>query len=266
MRLQKRLPAILGSVAGLLLPTVCAAQTNTGSLALIGFIQAHIIAQALLAFWGIAFAAMFYYAVRMVIDAYKDQAYTDATNSFTHAFIGFAIIACAGAFANAFGVGSSGGLNATTVTPGLTLYPSINSVATFIIEMSGGIFVLMIVIAGIRMVTTQGEQGAFEKAKHLLVINCAGVALMLISTAIIAGVSAGSTGAGTIVTELRGVALFLLELLGFVSVIALIVAGIYLIVSIEESYRDKAKKVVIGTLITLVVIFATYGLIVTFAS
>lgn len=263
MRLQKRLPAILVSTVLVLVPGVCSAAA--GAQALVGFISTHIIAQALLAFWGISFAALFYYAVRMVIDAYKDQAYSDATNSFTHAFIGFAIIACAAAFASAFGVGGASGGNLTTVTPGLTLYGSIGSVASFIIEMSGGIFVLMIVIAGIRMVTTQGDQGAFDKAKHLLVINCGGVALMLIATAIIAGVSAGASGATTITTELRGIALFLLEILGYICVIALIIAGIYLIVSIDESYRDKAKNVVIGTLITLVVVFAAYGLIVTFS-
>lgn len=261
MRIQKRLPALALSTALLLVPNVCFAAA--GAVALSGFIQAHVISQALLAFWGISWAAMFYYAVRMVIDAYKDQAYTDVTNSFMHAFIGFSIIACATAFANAFAVGSSAVVDTTTVVPG-ALIPGITSVANFIIEMSGGIFVLMIVISGIRMVTTQGDSGAFEKAKHLLVINCAGVALMLIAGAIVAGVAGGGAGAGTIVTELRGVALFLLELFGFVCVIALIIAGVYLIVSIDESYRDKAKKIVIGTLITLVVIFAAYGIIVTF--
>lgn len=262
MRFWKRPSALAACAVLLLTPGVCSAAA--GAVALVGFIQAHIITQALTAFWGISFAALLYYSIRMVIDAYKEQAYTDVTNSYIHAFTGFAIIACASAFANAFGVGTSGGSNFTTVTPGTTLYFSVASIATFIIEMSSGIFVLMIVLAGIRMVTTQGDQGAFDKAKHLLVINCAGVALMFIASAIVNGVAGAN--AFTIITELRGIALFLLELLGFVCVIALIIAGVYLIVSIDESYRDKAKKIIIGTLLTLVVILVAYALIITFTA
>lgn len=260
MRILKRLPAsaVLGT-ALLLIPATGFAAAGAQALAV--FIQSRIILQALLAFWGIAWAAMFYYAVRMVIDAQKDSAYTDAANSFIYAFTGFCIIATAGAFAAAFSTTGFSSGPATGVSPGI-LQGSVTSVANFIIEMSAGIFVLMIVIAGIRMVTTQGEQGAFDKAKHLLAINCGGVALMLIAAAIVNGVF--STNSGFINEELRGIALFLLTLMGFLCVVALIIAGIYLVISIEDSYRDKAKKIVIGTLITLVAIFVIYSLILVF--
>lgn len=56
----------------------------------------------------------------------------------------------------------------------------------------------------------------------------------------------------------------MLTLLGFLAAIALIVAGIMLIISIDESLRDKAKSIVIGTLITLVVVFCCYTLIIIF--
>lgn len=50
----------------------------------------------------------------------------------------------------------------------------------------------------------------------------------------------------------------------FIGVIALIVAGIMLIISIDESLREKAKSIVIGTLITLVFVLASYTLIIIF--
>lgn len=231
-------------------------------MALVSFIRTEVIDEALLAFWGIAWAALIWYSIRMVIDASKDQALTDATNAFTHSFIGFAIIACAAAFAGTFGIGTLSSGPATEINPITYIPDALNSVSGFIIEMSGGIFVLMIVLAGIRMVTTQGEQGAFDKAKHLLVINCAGVVLMFIARAIVLAVSGRSPG--LIIIELKGIALFLLEVFGFVCVIALVIAGIYLILSIEESNRDKAKNIIIGTLITLIVILIMYAVIVTF--
>jgi len=260
MRLQQRIPANIALVGILmLLPTICSA--GAGAQALSTFVQQHIILQALIAFWGISWAAMFYYAVRMVIDAQKEDALSNATNSFIFAFTGFVIIAIAGAFAAAFSTTGFSGGPATGVSPGI-LQGSIVSVSNFIIEMSAGIFVLMIVIAGVRMVTTQGEQGAFDKAKHLLAINCGGVVLMLIAAAIVNGVA--YSDASIINEELKGIALFLLTLMGFLCVVALIVAGVYLVVSIEDSLRDKAKKIVIGTLTTLIIIFALYALIITF--
>ena len=41
-------------------------------------------------------------------------------------------------------------------------------------------------------------------------------------------------------------------------------AGIFLIVSFDESYRDKAKKAITGTLITLAILLASYTIILTF--
>lgn len=260
MRFLKRSSADTGLAAVLLLiPAICSAAGGAQSLS--AFIQAHIIVQGLVAFWGISWAAMFYYAVRMVLTAQSDDAFTQATSSFINAFIGFAIIACSAAFAAAFATTGFSGGPATGVQPSI-LQGSIVSISNFMIEMSAGIFVLMIVISGIRMVTTMGEQGAFDKAKKLLGINCGGVALMLVASAIVNGVA--STNEGYINEELIGMGTFLLTLLGFLCVIALIIAGIFLIVSIDEGNKDKAKKIVIGTLITLALVFVLYTLILTF--
>jgi hypothetical protein len=260
MTYQKRLLAISGITGALfLVPATCFA--GAGAQELVQFVNTNIILQALAAFWGISWAAMFYYAIQLILNAQKEDAFSTASNSFIYAFTGFAIIACANAFAQGFSTTGFSGGNIPGFTP-LLLGNSIESIWNFMIYMSAGIFVLMIVIAGIRMVTTQGEQAAFDTAKHLLVINCSGVALMLIAKAIVSGVSTNTPE--LITEELRGIALFLLTIMGFACVLALIIAGLYLIISIDESYRDKAKKIVIGTLITLTLLFVVYGLIFTF--
>lgn len=260
MRVFKRLSANAGLAGVLVLfPAICSAAGGAQSLA--AFIQTHIILQGLIAFWGISWAAMFYYAVRMVLTAQNDDALTQASTSFINAFVGFAIIACSAAFAAAFATTGFSGVPRTGVQPGL-LQGSIVSVSNFMIEMSAGIFVLMIVISGIRMVTTLGDQGAFDKAKKILAINCGGVALMLLAATLVNGVS--STNSGFINEELIGIGQFLLTLFGFLCVVALIIAGIFLIVSIDEGNKDKAKKIVIGTLITLVLVFILYTLILAF--
>ncbi len=250
MRKNMRLigPTVL---LALLVPGLCFA-ANDGTALLSAFIKAHIIDQAMIAFSGVAGAAIFYYAVRMIVDAYNEKAFTDVSNSFMYAIMGLIVIGLAGAFTNSF---------FGTISPGL-LIPGINSVISFMIRAAEGAFTLMVVIAGLRMITTEGDEGAFDKWKKVLIGNCIGAMVMLVANFIVIGVA--TRDAGVIVAELVGIGLFMLTIIGFACVVALIIAGVLLIISIDESLRDRAKRIIIGTLISLIFVVATYSLIVIF--
>lgn len=259
MRFGKRLTQALTLGVLLAVPSTCFAAA--GAQALASFIQLHIINQALIAFWGIAAAAMFYYAARMILESQNEQAYSNISNSFIYVVTGFAVIACAGAYASALyspvlSSDPSANINVSAVDPAL------RSVANFLITMSAGIFVLIVVMAGLRMVASQGEQGEFDKWKKILVSNCIGVIIMLIAYFIVQWVAVRDSA--IIVNELLGISLFLLTLVGFGCVIALVIAGILLIISIDEAYKDRAKRIVIGTLLALAIVLASYTLIITF--
>jgi len=213
------------------------------------------------AFWGLAAGAVFYYAVRMVLEAQKEEAGKDLTNAFIFALTGFAIIACASAFASAFGVGVLSSDAVADVSPGILDF-SIRSVANFIIKMSSGIFVLIIVITGLKMIATQGESSNFDKWRKVLVANCLGVIMMLTAYFVIHAIS--DVDYTLLITEMKGLALWMLTIIGFVCVVALIIAGIMLIVSVDESLKDRAKRIVIGTLISLLIVIASYTLIIVF--
>jgi hypothetical protein len=246
---------ITGSAAlafGLILvPQICLA--GPGAQAVAAYISTHIIDEALLAFFGIAAAAAFYYAVRMIVTASSEGTYTELSNSFIHLFAGFAVIACTGAIVSAFYHPGGG-----TVTPG-DLNLGISSISNFIVTGSAGIFTLMAVISGIGMVTSQGDEAAFGKWRKVLIGNIVGVVIMVLAEFIVNAVMLKN--AGIAAEELKGIAVFLLTLIGFVSVLALIVAGILLIVSIDESLRDRSKRIIIGTLITLGIVMSCYTLI-----
>lgn len=206
----------------------------------------------MIAFTGIATAAIFYYGIRMIVDAHNEKAFTDVQNSFIYVLSGFIVIALSAAFVNSFASG---------IAP-INLTAGIYSVGTFFRLAGAGVFTMMIVIAGLRMVTAQGDEGAFTKWQKVLVGNCIGVMLMFLADAIVTGVNTGNPAA--IITELIGVGLFMLTIIGFSCVLALVIAGILLIISIDESLRDRAKRAIIGTLISLLIVVATYTLIFTF--
>lgn len=240
--------ALLGALA--VVPQICFA--GAGAQMLAGFIEQHIILSALEAFGAAAALAVFYYGFSIILSAYKESALTDAINHFIWAIIGFAVIAISQAFVLAFGAG----VRPEALTPGIL------SVIAFLLTATSGIFTLMITITGLRMLMTQGDSGELSKLFKVLVGNCIGVAICLISQGIVTAVATGAPG--PIVEELAGITLFLLTIVGTMCVVAIIVAGVFLIISIREDYRDRAKRAIIGTLIALAVVLASYTLISTF--
>lgn len=256
---QRFLTASIPTAALLLVPIPCFA--GAGATYLATLVQVTLLPEIMVAFWGISYAAVFYYAVRMVLEAHKEEAGKDLTNAFIYVLSGFAIIACAGAFATAFGLSGLSNDAVTDVSP-LVLDASIKSVADFIIRMSSGVFILIIVITGLRMIATQGETANFDKWRKVLIANCLGVVMMLMAFFIIHAVS--DVNSDLLINEIRGLILYMLTLIGFICVAALIVAGILLIVSVEESLKDRAKRIVIGTLISLLIVVASYTLILVF--
>ncbi len=259
--MQKNLHRIWVGIFLAVVPQVTFAAA--GAKAFSDFVAQHIVQQAIFAFWGIAAAFLFFYGVRMILEANKDDATQTAGNSFLFALAGFAIMATAGAFASAFATTSFSGGPSPNIAPGI-LGTSINSVAQFIITLSSGVFILIITIVGIRILSSGGDDGALDKWRKVLLGNIAGVMLMMLANVAITAISTGSSS--LVISELAGLALFLLTIVGFLCVIAIIVAGIMLIVSIDEGLKDKAKTTIIGTLIALGITIASYTIISTFLS
>ncbi|MEQ1849923.1 MAG: hypothetical protein ABL890_05045 [Candidatus Peribacteraceae bacterium] len=249
---------LLSSVVLSLVPT--AAHAAGGARSLATFIADNIIVEAMLAFWGISAAFVTFYAFRMILESQNEQAYGTAQKSFMYSFFGFVTIALGVAFAEAFFTSGFAG-NQTTINPS-AIIPGLTSVSSFIFTASAGFFVLIVVIAGFRMITTQGEQGEFDKWRKVLVGNAIGVVIMVLSSILVSAIA--GKDAISIGTELAGLAMFVLTVFGFACAFALIVAGILLIVSVDEGLKDRAKKIVFGTLITLAIVLSLVALINTF--
>ncbi len=245
---QLSVSAFLG-LALLSIPQLCLA--GAGATALANFVSDHIITNALIAFEGVAAIAIFYYGFRMILESNKEEAYTNAQSSFIYAAAGFGIIAISQAFVNAFFL---------NVNPDL-LTPGIISIADFLLSLMSGVLVLMVTIDGLRLVAARGEADARARIFKLIAIHGIGVAIALIAFFAVHAIS--DNAPGLLIEEMAGMIIFLLTLIGTLCVMSLIAAGIFLIISIDETWRDRAKRVVAGTLITLAVIMVSYTVLIT---
>ncbi len=232
-----------------------------GAIAFRDFVQNRIISQALTAFYGITAVGVFYLGLKTIVESDKEDSYSTLNNATLTMFIGFGIIATASIFANTF---TSSGFSSDVVSSinlsGLT--GSIYDVGRFLRNLSFALFVLMITLAGVQIVSNPGDEGTVSSQKKILTGSCIGVMIMLIAQAIVTSVS--STSPNAILTELAGIAQFTLTFIGFLAGAALILASIFLIVSIDEGLQGKAKTIIIETLIALLVTIVCYGIIRTF--
>lgn len=67
--------------------------------------------------------------------------------------------------------------------------------------------------------------------------------------------------AGVINEEMIGIANFMLTIFGLMAVTAVVIAGIMLVVSINESLKDTAKTVIRVTVIATAVVIAAYSIV-----
>jgi hypothetical protein len=253
MALSRRFAALLSLAILLIVPE--AGFAGAGAQALAAFIDLHIISNGMVIFEGVAVVCVFYFGFRMILEAYKEEAFTNAQNSFIYAAAGFMIIAISQAFVNAF-YAQSAGADPSVLNDG------INSVTSFILTVMSGVMVLMVTIDGLRMIASQGDASERTRIIKLLIMHCIGVAISLLAFAIVHAVA--DNDAGLLVEEMKGLILFLLTIMGTLCVVALITAGVFLVISIDESLKDRAKKVVIGTLTVLAFVLVSYTVIITF--
>ncbi|MDP7477566.1 MAG: hypothetical protein QF442_03905 [Candidatus Peribacteraceae bacterium] len=130
--------------------------------------------------------------------------------------------------------------------------------------------VVVIVIAGIYMVLSVGDDSAKDKAKKIIGFAAGGLIIIALASAFVALI-AFATGSGTLfgiipnlgagnspeafrtttITILTNILVFL----GLAAVVVIVIAGIYMVVGMgEESSKDKAKKIITYAIIGLIIV------------
>ncbi|MDD5469796.1 MAG: hypothetical protein PHO92_03300 [Candidatus Peribacteraceae bacterium] len=249
----------IGLLTGILVPAVCHAQginpcitslTCTSDLA--GHFRDAIVNNLLLAFGGFLFAALVFYSIKLAAESRKDSAMTEAMTAYVQVFAGATIVL--GAYVITQSFGTEGVIAPANIEVGI-----IAGVVGYIIQIVGAVLILNIVVQGIRLLIAT-EEGGMTTARNNLIQSFVGVLLVMLGAPILQMIMPGSFNHG-INDKLVGVANFIGVIFGILAVVAIIVAGIMLIVSVNESLKDRAKTIIIGALVAIVVITISLGLI-----
>lgn len=118
---------------------------------------------------------------------------------------------------------------------------------------------LFLLIQGIRLIMKQGSEEEFTKAKTQFFHTIMGIAVILVTSAIVEAFTEGP--AEVLAIEIVGLINFVLVLIGALAVASVIIAGIMLVVSVDESMKDRAKKAIVTAVVGLIIALMSYILV-----
>lgn len=246
-------------LVGLLLPLIVHAQIDPcplGELACPGgfadrYFAGILASGAKWVFGGILVAMMVFYGFRLVMGSYNESTVTEVYNSYGYAALGTVLAGGAFYLANTFAVPGQ----LVNSTPGNTVI--FNAINVFRALLFAAL-VFNIFYQGYRLATEQDESQN-EKAKKQFIYGMVGAVIVILADRFVYAVS--GVQYGIISTELIGVANFLGTIFGAFAVIALFVAGLWLVFAVDEQNAEKAKKIIITTFIVLGIAMVSLALI-----
>jgi hypothetical protein len=143
-------------------------------------------------------------------------------------------------------------------------------IVKFFESLIGGIAIFFIVLSGVSIIASFGEQEKLQKSKKTLLYAGGGLGVVLLSHNLISRfffVTNPNTGVAKVVTkqgiiELAGVTNFLATFVGVFSVVSIIIAGVIWVANFgNNEIADKAKKIILGAVVGVVLSVSAYAIV-----
>ena len=205
------------------------------------------------AFFGIFFAMVVFYGFRLAIESRSDQSVQDAFNSIIQAAVGATLVSGAYILANAFAVPE------TLPNVALVEVGFLAKGIAFFIQFIGFILMGNIVVQGIRLIVSL-EKGHTDTARKNMILSFIGAVMVMLAQPVLSAVTPGAFR-NEINDNIVGIANFLATIFGVGAVLAFIVAGIMLVVSINENIKDRAKTLMFTSIVALIVVMSSLALV-----
>ena len=207
-----------------------------------------------------ALIALFIAAAQMVAFSDQENTVTESRSAYIYIIAGLVIIGLARWFVIAFSPVNTG---VALVNQG-TVEQGIGNVVTYLKLITAVTLMVNIVVQAFRLITTQGVQEQADKAKKRFVAGFIGAGVIMLANVIVVSVLPGFGSSGVLAVQIAGIANYILMILGLLSVLAIVTAGVLLIVSIDETLKDKAKNIIKTSIVGLIVVLTSYALVTAF--
>ena len=216
-----------------------------------------------------AIICLFIAAIQMVAFSNEENTVTESRTSYIYIITGLAIIGLSHLFVNAFSPGTHimndlvGNTGNDLVRVGV-IEEGISNIVFYFRSIIAVTLMVNIVIQSFRLITSQGVQEQVDKAKKRFIGGFVGAGIIMLSNVIVTAVLPGFGGSSIIALQIAGIANYVLMILGFLAVLAIVLAGVLLIVSVDEALKEKAKNIIKTSIVALIVVMTSYALVTAF--
>lgn len=203
-------------------------------------------------FEGVLIFMLIYNAGKMIIYSHEESQLSEAKKSYTYLIIACIVVGAADVIA------STVTQNGVLFVGGPLLQP-LTALSGFFKEILFAALIANIVIQGFRLVASHGESDKVSRARGRLIYGLIG-AIVVLAAELIANAALGQTAA-PVIPVIAQVANTLLTFIGIGVVTCLIIAGMYYILSIDESLKSKAQTLIKVSLVILVLLLLSTAII-----
>ncbi len=258
--LAHALPVDPSSISVLCSIMPCGA-SGGGAAGLNAYVMSTVVLALELLVVGVAVVFLFVAAAKMVAFSSEESTVTEAKTSYIYIIVGLAIVGLAHQFVLAFSPINTG---ANLVNTGI-VSSAMDNVVTYFYYIIAVTLMVNIVIQAVRLINAEGQQEQTDKAKKRLIAGFIGAGIMLLSNIIVRSIAPGA-GSSEIALQIAGIASYLIMIIGFLALLSIVLAGVLLIISIDEGLKDKAKNLIKTSIVALIVVLVSYALVTAFIS
>jgi len=229
--------------------------------------------------------------IKLVINGESEEDVTTVRRGVIYSLIAFLIISMAKDLANVFDMGSNPNCtdanctilsSPTEIVKRVRLFDKqVEIFITFIKYMIGAYATIMIIRSAIKLVTSGGDDEETSKHKKGIMYSVAGLMLLLAGDTIIKKVfyitdwKKYSTAKGAEIAvnanegirQIVGITNFIVSIIGPIAVLLFLVAGImYATAGGEEEKMEKAKRILVTTIVGVAIVFGAFAIVSTIVS
>lgn len=195
------------------------------------------------------------YSLKLLFD--PDSSDTVSTTKVAY---GYGIVACAMVGIASFIVSAVGQEARGTLVNDAPIYSAINNIVLYMRLIVATLVTVFILIQGIRLIVKQGSEEEFKNAQMQFMHTIMGIAVILLANILVEAFLPGN-GSTILSVEIVGIINFALTMIGALAVFTIIIAGILLVVSIDEALKERAKKAILVAVLGLIVALLSYVLV-----
>ncbi len=220
----------------------------------------------------------------LVVSGDNEEQVSKAKKGIIYTLIAFLMISMSEDFSEIFRMGDGKQLlTKDSVSSRIRVFDAqVELFLKFIYYIVGGYASIMVVRSGIKLVTSGGNEETVSKHKKGVMYSIAGLLLLYVGDSFIKrvfyvtdmfdyeGSSGSSTSAITIdvdegVVQLASITNFLVKFIGPISVFVLMIGSImYATAGGDEEKMNKAKRLVIATVVGMLIIYGAFAIVSTF--